>query len=64
MAGLYANKFRIEISDVTRLVFIDERAPVAEGLPMSTATQAEIVVTHANLRALHELLGKMVDKIP
>src|ERR1700678_1645386 len=62
MAGLYANKFTVEINDVARIVFIDERAPLKPGLPMASVTAAEVVMTHANLVALGEIIKKHADK--
>lgn len=62
MAGLYANKFTIEVNDVARIVFVDERAPAAQGLPMSAVTSAEIVVTYANLKSLCTLMAQIIEK--
>jgi hypothetical protein len=62
MSGLYANKYTIELSDVGRIIFADERAPAAEGLPMSSATVAEIVMTVPNLIALAEHLQMLIAK--
>lgn len=64
MSGLYANKFTIETNDVARIVFVDERPAKAKGLPMPSVTTAEIVMTIANLRALHTALGIALSKLP
>jgi hypothetical protein len=63
MAGVYANKFTIEINDVARIVFADERAPIAEGMPMAAATTADVVMTHANFIALAESMSKTAAKL-
>jgi hypothetical protein len=63
MAGVYANKFTIEINDMARIVFVDERVPIREGLPMASTTAAEIVMTHANFLALAEHMGKAAEKL-
>ncbi|MHC2619428.1 hypothetical protein ACVIW2_001460 [Bradyrhizobium huanghuaihaiense] len=63
MPGLYANKFTIEINDVARLICIDERAPVAQGMPMSSATAAEIVMTHANFISLANHMQQAAAKL-
>jgi len=63
MSGLYANKFTIETNDVVRIVFVDERVPPAQGLPMASVTAAEVVLTHANFIALAEQMGKIAAKL-
>ncbi|WP_029083956.1 hypothetical protein [Bradyrhizobium sp. th.b2] len=60
--GLYANRFTIELSDIGRIVFVDERVPPAEGLPSASATVAEIVMTLPNLKVLGEQIGALVAK--
>lgn len=61
MPGLYANKFTIEINDVVRIVFVDERMPIG-GLPMAKATAAEIVMTHSNFALLISTGSDLVKK--
>lgn len=60
VTGLYANKFTVEISDIVRVVFVDERAPIKPGLPMSSATTTEVVMTADNARRLRDLLVKLL----
>lgn len=62
MPGLYANKFTIELNDMGRIVFVDQRAPAAESLPMASATAAEIVMTIDNMASLGAALTEMVEK--
>jgi hypothetical protein len=59
MAAVYANKFTLQLSDVARIVFV-EHVPLAEGLPMSASTAAEVVMTRDNLKALNDLITKML----
>jgi hypothetical protein len=63
MAAVYANKFTIEANDMARIVFVDERAPVKEDMPMSSATAAEVVMTHANFITLAEQMGKVAAQL-
>jgi hypothetical protein len=63
MAGVYANKFTVEINDMARVVFVDERVPIREGMPMPSTTAAEVVMTHANFIALAEHMGKLAAKM-
>lgn len=63
MPGLYANKFTVEINDIARLICIDERAPVAQGMPMSSTASAEIVMTRANFIALADHLHRVAAKL-
>jgi hypothetical protein len=58
----YANKFTIELSDVGRIVFVDERVPAAKGLPMASTTAVEVVMTLDNLKALAEGIEKTISK--
>lgn len=58
--SVYANKFTIEKNDIIRIVCIDERAPIAEGVPMSSATVADVVMTRANAKALADLMQKIL----
>ena len=58
MTGLYANRFTVEINDIVRIVFVDERAPIEPGLPMASATATEVVMTADNARLLRDLLVK------
>ncbi len=60
--AVYANKFSLELNDVARIVFVDERIPVAEGFPMASATVTEVVLTLANLKTLGELIDKTLSK--
>lgn len=59
--GLYANKFLIELNDVARIVFIDEHAPLAAGVPMASTVAAEIVMTHDNLKALYNSISTILQ---
>lgn len=63
MPAFYANKFTIEINDVARIVFVDERAPSAPGLPMASSTAAEVVMTLSNFVALAEQMGALAKRI-
>jgi hypothetical protein len=63
MAGVYANKFTVEINDMARIVFVDERAPISEGVPMASTTAAEVVLTHSNFIALAEPMSKVAAKL-
>lgn len=58
--GVYANKFSLQRGDTVRVVFIDERAPVAKDISASSETVTEVVMTIDNARALHETLGKIL----
>lgn len=58
MTAVYASKFTLQLSDMARIVFVDERSPLAEGLPMGSGTAAEVVITLANLEALNETIAK------
>lgn len=58
MAGLYSNKFTVEITDIARIVFSDERASVTVGNDV-----ADIVMTHDNLRQLGELIAKCLSHL-
>jgi hypothetical protein len=62
MAAIYANKFTVEIGDVARIVFIDERQAVAPGLPMASATVVEIILTRDNCAALGKLIAKLTAR--
>jgi hypothetical protein len=62
MAAVYANKFTLQLSDVARIVFVDEHIPVANGLPKSVSTAAEVVMTRDNLKALNDLITKMLHQ--
>jgi len=62
MPAVYANKFTLQLSDVARIVFVDEQVPPAQGLPKSVSTAAEVVMTLDNLKALGELIAKMQKK--
>ena len=57
--ALYANKFTLEVGDVGRIVFVDERAAPAKGLPMPAITATEVVMTLDNLKQLGELIQRM-----
>jgi len=61
--AVFANKFTIQTNDVGRIVFVDERAPIAEGLPMSSSTAAEVVMTLENLEVLGNLIAQMINKL-
>jgi hypothetical protein len=62
MPAVYANKFKVEnFGDVLRIVCIDEHAPIGDGIPLSSSTATEFVVTRANAQALGELLVKMTS---
>jgi hypothetical protein len=63
MPANYANKFTIEINDVARIVFVDERAPAAPGLPMSVQTATEVVMSHGNFLALAEKMTEVAKKL-
>jgi hypothetical protein len=63
MAGVYANKFTVEVNDMARIVFVDERARIGEGMPMAATTAAEVVMTHANFIALAEQMGKVAAQL-
>lgn len=63
MPAFYSNKFVVEINDVARVVFVDERAPIAEGMPMSSQTATEIVMTHSNFIALADALNTIAAKL-
>jgi hypothetical protein len=58
--AIYANKFTVEIGDVSRIVFVDERAAVAKGIPMSSTTVTEIVMTRENIKALADLIQQLL----
>jgi hypothetical protein len=60
MSGQYANKFNIQISDVARIIFFDEQVPQGEGVPGTSSTAADVVMTHANLRSLYDLVGRAI----
>jgi hypothetical protein len=60
--ALYANKFTLEINDMARIVFIDERPPITEGLPMASTTIAQIVMTIPNLESLGDIITQIVRK--
>lgn len=61
MSVFYANKITLQLSDTTRLIFIDERAPrsayerTTDGPAVVTGSE-EIVISNANARALRDLL--------
>jgi hypothetical protein len=61
MSAVYANKFTLQLNDVARIVFVDEHAPLAQGVPMSSSTAAEVVMTLANLKALNEAITKILQ---
>ncbi len=63
MSAVYSNKFTLELNDVARIVFVDERAPKAKGWPMASVTAAEVILTHNNLKALYELIGNGLKKL-
>jgi hypothetical protein len=63
MAAVYSNRFTIEISDVARIVFVDERAPAAQGLPTQSVTATEVVLSRGNFIALAEQMTKIVEKM-
>lgn len=51
--SVYANKTIIDLEDViARLTFVDEKAPIQEGLPPQTSRAAEVVMTVGDLEAL------------
>lgn len=58
--GVYANKFIVEVSDVVRVVFSDERAPIKQGLPMSVSPSADVVMTIENARQLRDLMNRLI----
>lgn len=66
----YANLFRIETQasvaggppDLVRLIFIDERPAIAEGLPKSSTEVANLVMMPSNATALRDLLNRMLPK--
>lgn len=60
--AVFANKFMVELTDVARIVFVDERAPAGQGLPMATSTAAEVVMTVTNLEILRGLIDKTLKK--
>ena len=60
MSATYSNKFTIQVGDVVRIIFIDERAKIVEGIPPSQATAAEVVITLENARALRDLMVKLL----
>lgn len=61
MSAAYANKFQIQVGDVVRLMFQDERAPTAEGLSLSLA--AEVVMTRENFRDLARIAGRIAEEM-
>lgn len=61
MSGIYSNKFKVENSDVSRIIFIDERTKLGD-LPASQATAAEIVMTRENALALGKLLVRLIKE--
>lgn len=60
--SVYANKFVIELNDIARIVFIDERMPISKGLPSSSSTMADVVMTRTNLQSLHDAIGTLLEK--
>jgi hypothetical protein len=62
MAAVYANKFTVETNDMSRIVFMDERAPARSGT-MPSSTAAEVVMTHANFIALANYMSKIAEEL-
>jgi hypothetical protein len=62
MTAVYTNKFTLQLSDMVRIVFIDEHAAIAKGLPMHTSTSAEVVMTLDNLKAFVDLAGRLLKE--
>lgn len=60
--AIYTNKFTIEMNDVARIVFIDERAPAAQGLPMASSTAVEVIMTIDNLKSLGVVITEAIRK--
>ena len=62
MAG-YSNKFDLEVGpEVVRIVFRDERVPIAKGIPASSVVAGEMVVSRFNARELGLLLVKLTEE--
>ena len=60
----YSNKFRLQVGDMVRIIFMDERAPEHEGGPMPISETGEQVMTVENALALGELLvSTLKDKV-
>jgi hypothetical protein len=59
--AVYANKFTLQLSDVARIIFVDEHVPISEGMPKNVSTAAEVVMTRENLKALNALITKMLE---
>lgn len=55
----YTNKFTVESGNMVRIVFVDERLPPKQGLPMPYTTAAEVVMTRDNAKALGDLLVQL-----
>jgi hypothetical protein len=64
-AGTYANKFSIELGpEVARVVFMDERAPIAEGIPKSIAEAGNLVMTRENWIEFARVMGRLLGPAP
>lgn len=63
MAATYSNKFTIEVTTdgLTRIVFADERAKIAHGLPPATANVGEFVMTTDNATDLARHILALVE---
>lgn len=62
MATPYCNKFIVENTGGNlRIVFSDERARIAEGLPMPISEVASVVMNEDNARQLARLILKVFD---
>jgi hypothetical protein len=63
MAGVFTNKFTIEVSDVARIVFFDERPASAPSLTAPSSTAAEVVMSLANFIVLAEQFANIAEQM-
>lgn len=61
--AMFSNKFTVEAGpEIGRIIFLDERAKIADGLPPSVSTAAEVVMSRENLAALARLIVDLLGR--